>query len=158
MKRSLLVAASVIAATTAVLYLAGLIPHGPDITRQRVETDLAAVWPNQYALLRRLRSTPSVRGIRTQVSCDKGGPNVADSGPGRNWVCVVRYTAPGQAAAKRIRYEVIVRSEACYTATDPALIQDPFVNDHRTGLSVGNPLYQFDGCFDVYDDRTSTTS
>ncbi len=158
MKRSLLLAASVIGATAAVLFLAGLIPHGPDITRQRVETDLAAVWPNQYALLHRLRGTQSPRGIRAQVSCDKGGPHVADSGPGRNWVCYVRYAARGQTASNRIRYEVIVRSEACYTATDPALIENPFVNDRHTGASVGNPLYQFDGCFDVYDNRTATTS
>jgi len=31
------------------------------------------------------------------------------------------------------------------------------IKDAATGTTVPNPLAQFDGCFDVYDSRTSTT-
>lgn len=155
MRRSLLVAVLVVAATSGVLILVGLIPHGPDITRERVEVDLAAVWPNQYAQLARLQGEPAGAVSVKRVSCDKGGPAVPDRGPGRNWVCTFTYTDGGR--ARPARYEMIVRGEACYTATDPALIESPTVVDPATGASVPNPLYQFDGCFDVYDGRTSTT-
>lgn len=155
MRRSLLIAVLVVAVTAGALVLAGLIPHGPDITRERVEVDLAAVWPNQYAQLARLQGKPATAVPAEGVSCDKGGPGVPDRGPGRNWVCTFTYTAGGRTHSAR--YEMIVRGEACYTATDPALIESPTVVDPATGSSVPNPLYQFDGCFDVYDGRTSTT-
>ena len=52
--------------------------------------------------------------------------------------------------------ELFVHGEACYTATDPALIEQPNITNAK-GKSVANPLQQFDGCFDVYDNKTSIT-
>lgn len=135
----------------------GFIPHTPDVTRQRVEADMTRDWSNQYQLTRAIEGKPRSAPVRDQVSCDKGGPKVPDRGPGKDWVCIVTYTLPG-AQPTRTRYELFVHGEACYTATDPALIENPSITNVKTGASVANPLEQFDGCFNVYDNRTSTTS
>lgn len=135
----------------------GFIPHTPDITRQRIEVDMAQDWANQYRLTAAIRGRPLSGAVRDSVRCDKGGPKVPDRGPGKDWVCIVSYTAPGNQPSK-IRYELFVHGEACWTATDPRLIENPSLTDAKTGASVANPLEQFDGCFNVYDNRTSTTS
>lgn len=135
----------------------GFIHHTPDITRQRVETDMVSDWANQYKLTNAIEGKASPATVRDRVSCDKGGPKVPDRGPGKDWVCIVSYSPAGMHAPTRIRYELFVHGEACYTATDPALIESPSITDAKTGTSVANPLEQFDGCFDVYNKRTSIT-
>ncbi len=127
----------------------------PDITRQRVEDDLAATWSNQYGQTRLIQGSPPARPA-ARTTCDKGGPSVPDSGPGKNWVCIVSYARPGSGMSDRLRYEVAVRGEACYTAILPALIEKPTLTDKASGRIVQNPIEAFDGCFDVYDGRTRT--
>lgn len=134
----------------------GFIPYSPDVTRQRVEYDMTRDFANQYTLTRATEGKP-VTDVRDSVSCDKGGPKVADRGPGKDWICTVHYTASDVPAGGRIQYQLFVHGEACYTATDPKLIENASITD-KSGASVPNPLEQFDGCFSVYDNRTSVTS
>lgn len=135
----------------------GEIHHTPDVTRQRVEYDMAGNYAHQLQLARELSGHPLTAPVATTTSCDKGGPTVPDQGPGRNWICNVHYTNPATGTPVSIRYQLQVRGEACYIAIDPTLIEKPSITDVATGASVPNPLAQFDGCFDVYDKRTSVT-
>ena len=134
----------------------GFVRHSPDIARQRIEYDMTGDWANQYRLTRSIEGKP-VTNVHDSVSCDKGGPKVPDRGPGKDWICIVRYTASDTQAPKKILYQLFVHGEACYTATDPTLIENASIVD-KDGTSVTNPLEQFDGCFSVYDKRTSTTT
>lgn len=128
----------------------------PDDTRQRVEADMQVDWANQYQNAQRLLHHP-VTAVHDTVSCDKGGPKVPDRGPGKDWICIVHYTDPHTAKPTSIRYQLFVHGEACYTATDPKLIENSSLPDPTSGASNANPLEQFDGCFSVYDNKKSTT-
>lgn len=146
--------------TTLTLLTAGaaaftLTACQPDITRQRVEDDMKLDFANQVKLTDAILGKPAPNGLTDSVTCDKGGPSKPDRGPGKDWVCMVTYSADGMPTTTT-RYELFVHGEACYTATDPALIEQPNITNAK-GKSVANPLQQFDGCFDVYDNKTSIT-
>jgi hypothetical protein len=127
-----------------------------DVTRQRVEADMRLDFANQLKLTASILGQPIPSTVDDSVTCDKGGPKVADKGPGKDWVCMVTYATDG-GPATTTRYELFVHGEACYTATDPALIEQPSIIKASTGKSVANPLEQFDGCFNVYDNKISIT-
>lgn len=129
----------------------------PDDTRQRVEADMQLDWANQYKDARHFEHKPVPAKLNDSVTCDKGGPKVPDRGPGKDWLCTVRYTDPDTGQQKSTLYQLFVHGEACYTATDPKLIANSSLPDPTTGASKSNPLEQFDGCFSVYDSKTSTT-
>lgn len=143
----------------AAVALAAIIVSGctPDDTRQRVESDMTVAYANQYKNTQRLLGHPVSTGLKDTVSCDKGGPKVADKGPGKDWICMVHYTDPQNHTSATTRYELFVHGEACYTATDPKLISNSSLPDPTSGASKSNPLEQFDGCFSIYDNKTSTT-
>lgn len=120
-----------------------------DITKPRLERDVASTFSNQYVHQHQLLGV-NVDAPRVATTCRKGGPTVPDQGPGKDWVCVVSWTEANPSAHGESRYEVGARTEACYTATDPKLTaNNQFIRNHSTGADVDNPLYQFDGCFDV---------
>lgn len=146
----------VLAATAIVLggVLAGCTP---DDTRQRVEADMQIDWANQYKNTQRLLGHPVSTGLTDSVTCDKGGPKVPDKGPGKDWICVVTYKDPQNHRAGRTLYQLFVHGEACYTATDPKLIENSSLPDPTSGATNANPLEQFDGCFNIYDNKKSIT-
>jgi len=147
----------IIAFAATAVAAAGIAGCTPDDTRQRVESDMTVEWANQYQNAQRLQGKPVSTGIKDTVSCDKGGPKVADKGPGKDWICMVHYTDPAAGKSGTTRYELFVHGEACYTATDPKLIENSSLPDPTSGASKSNPLEQFDGCFSIYDNKTSTT-
>lgn len=149
-RRRLLVLASAIVAATV------LTGCTPDDTRQRVEADMTVDWSNQYKNAQRLQHKPVPSSLHDTVSCDKGGPKVPDRGPGKDWICIVRYTDPTTGKPASTLYQLFVHGEACYTATDPKLIENSSLPDPTSGATNANPLEQFDGCFSVYDNKTST--
>ena len=155
-KRILIAAVAVLA--VAGFVAVGEIPHAPDVTRERVEHDMAQNFANQFLLAHEILGRPLDAPITATDTCDKGGPDVPDRGPGRNWVCYMRYVDPASGRRIRRRYELQVRGEACYIAIDPRLIEQPSLVDAATGATVPNPLAQFDGCFEVYDGLTRTTA
>ena len=146
-----------LAIAVAGLAIAGVLSGcTPDDTRQRVEADMQVTWANQYKNAQRLQGKPVPASLHDSVSCDKGGPKVPDRGPGKDWICIVHYTDPQTQTPATTLYQLFVHGEACYTATDPKLIEHSSLPDPTSGATNANPLEQFDGCFSVYDDKTST--
>lgn len=122
----------------------------PDITPPRLSADIATNFPRQYREQLRLEGQPrpTEQAVQARVSCTKGGDQVPDRGPGKDWVCVVTWV-DASGSRRTSSYEVNARTEACYTATDPALTAHHQFVTRADGTQVDNPLYQFDGCFDV---------
>ena len=69
---------------------------GSTITRARLERSLPASFSHLYvqqaAMLGRDRPHPG--SLHAKAMCDKHGPDVADVGPGADWVCLMSWDDP----------------------------------------------------------------
>jgi hypothetical protein len=122
----------------------------PTVTRARIEPAVAAAFANQYVEQAAILGTPevSVASIHASAQCDRGGPAVADVGPGADWICMITYT-DNTGAVQDGKFEMQVRPDCTYVANGPSKLIGSFtITDHRTGRQVPNPVFQFDGAFD----------
>lgn len=122
-----------------------------NITKARLERNLPQTFSNIYVKQARILGH---RGITTQslharASCDKGGPKVADHGPGSDWICMMAWSDPNvplpDGAAK---FELNVHSNDCYTAGGPSKYVGTLTITDTKGRDVTNPAFEFDSCFD----------
>ena len=122
---------------------------GPDVTRARVEASLTPTFINLYLHQQQLLGHPQVTAasMGSTTTCDRGGPNVADTGPGRDWICIITWT-DDTGANQEGKFELQVHSNSCWTANGPAKIVGSFTITDTAGREVANPVSAFDGCFD----------
>ena len=155
-------------ATAAVPITLGLSACGPiDITPQRLEASIATVFPNYYVQQQVMLGKPAVvaAALGAKASCDKGGPSIADKGAGNDWICLVDWTDPvaglhyTDADPKNgaSKFELKVSSNGCYIAGGSTKTFGPIQIQAPDGTYVTNPVFEFDGCFNVYDHNTALT-
>src|SRR5512138_3143893 len=89
----------------------------PEITRAGLEKALAPTFANLYV---RQAGLLGITGITTgtvgaTTSCDKGGPKVADTGAGPNWICMMSWT-DNHGKHQDGKFEVTVKTDATYVA------------------------------------------
>lgn len=130
-----------------VLVAAGCGPS--DVTRARLEGAIAPTFENLYVQQAQILGHDGVTrsSIGAVAACDRGGPKVADEGPGADWICMIHFvdeTGTGQDG----KFEVQVKSNSCYTASGPTKLLGPAMITDRRGRDVTNPVFEFDGCFD----------
>jgi ABC-2 type transport system permease protein len=142
----------------AVLVAAVTGQRGDGIERRRVEASLAAVFANLYVLQQRELANPAVtaEGIGATASCDKGGQDVADRGPGNDWRCVLTWHVAGASAPARAIYQLDVSADGRYVADGdgPKEVNGWFTVAAPGGVRA-NPLWQLDGLVDLFS--TSAT-
>jgi hypothetical protein len=120
-----------------------------DVTKSRVEAAVAPTFANLYVQQAAILGHRGVTVASTNAGadCDRGGPKVADQGPGADWICIVHFTDE-TGARQDGKYELQIKSNSCYTAAGPSkLIGLATITDTR-GVDVTNPVFEFDGCFD----------
>lgn len=137
-------------AALAVVAVTGLIAAGhPDVTRARLEQSLTPMYVNLYLQQAKILGHPGVTAATLAPStvCDRGGPKVADTGPGADWICHIMFT---DQAGKRQdgKFELNAKSNGCYVATGPSRINGPVIITDRKGRDVLNPVFEFDACYD----------
>lgn len=121
----------------------------PDVTRARLEQSLTPTYTNLYvqqaAILGHPDFTPAT--LAPSTVCDRGGPKVADVGPGADWICHIKFT---DQAGKRQdgKFELNAKSNGCYVATGPSRINGPVIIADTKGQDVLNPVFEFDACYD----------
>ena len=88
------------AAGTAVAALALTGCGAQDVTRPRLEASRTVAFGNLYAQRAAILGDPgvSVASIGAHTTCDRGGPAVADVGPGADWICMITYRDDQSAA------------------------------------------------------------
>src|SRR4051812_22172403 len=140
-------------AAVAVVACAALISAShTNVTRARLERDLPRTFSNLYvqqaALLGHRGVT--VDSLHAKAQCDKGGPNVADSGPGADWICYMSWNDPKNVDETLMpgKFEVNAHTNNCYTAGGPSKLVGLISVTDKAGKDVSNPVFEFDGCFD----------
>lgn len=136
----------------AVAVILGLSARGDSvITRGRLERSLPETFSNLYVQQAEIlgRSGVTVASLGARATCDKGGPDVADSGPGADWTCLMSWIDPNVPLPDGTgKFELNVHSNACYTATGPSKIVGLLEITDTQGNDVPNPIFEFDSCFD----------
>jgi hypothetical protein len=125
----------------------------PDTTRARVEADVPQTFTKAYALSERLQGHGAVAPTVKSTECHSSVNIKQDSGPG-SWDCELAYSVNGK--AKKASLLILVDSLACYQALDGEH-RDDTIKDTTTGAVLPDPKVGFDGCFNVYDNKTSTS-
>jgi hypothetical protein len=145
-KRPLLALALVALAALALSACGGSV-----VTRPRLERSLEQSFANVYVKQAQLlgHHGVSVRSLKTVAYCDKGGPRVADRGPGADWNCYLHWNDPSVPLSDGTgKFEMNVHSNACYTAGGPSKIVGLLTITDTHGKVVDNPVFEFDACFD----------
>ena len=122
-----------------------------DITRGRLEHSLPQSFSNRYVAQAKLlgHSGVSVSSLHARATCDKGGPKVADHGPGADWNCYMSWDDPSTPLPDGTgRFELNVHSNDCYTASGPSKIVGLITITDTRGDDVPNPVFEWDTCFD----------
>src|SRR4051794_22765864 len=148
-RRTLFTAAAVLVVGAALVALASA--KGSDVTKARLERDLPVTFSNLYVQQAKLLGHDgiTVRSLHAKASCDKGGPKVADRGPGSDWICLMSWSDPNVPLPDgTAKFEVNAHSNNCYTAGGPSKFIGQLTITDTHGHDVPNPVFEFDSCFD----------
>lgn len=133
---------------------------GSTVTRARLEHALPQAFAQVYAQQARLLGHEGVTpaSLHPRAMCDKHGPNVADVGPGGDWICLMSWEDPNVPMPPEGygKFELNVHSNDCYTAAGPTKLTGYLTLTDTDGHEVTNPAFEFDGCFDPNGDNTPT--
>lgn len=122
-----------------------------DVTKARLERNLPATFANVYVQQAKLLGHKgiTVASLHPKASCDKGGPKVADVGPGADWICLMSWSDPNVPLPDgNAKFELNVHSNDCYTAGGPSKFVGLLTITDTHGKDVTNPVFEFDSCFD----------
>jgi ABC-2 type transport system permease protein len=140
-----------VVAIALVVLLAVASNWGPTaITQTRLERSIVTNFRNLTVLQQQDLGRHDVGGNRMRIlpSCRRQGVATRTKGPGDNWVCILNvFTATGSQAT--IDYDLTVQTNGCYTAEGPPAFIGPLTIRGPGGRRHVNPLFRFDGCFDV---------
>ncbi len=121
------------------------------IDRGRLERSLPQTFANLYVQQAKIlgHQGVTVKSLQARASCDKGGPKVADHGPGADWTCLMSWKDPSVPLTDGTgKFELNVHSNDCYTAGGPSKLVGLVAITNTRGDDVRNPVFEFDSCFD----------
>ncbi len=157
---TILAALAVLAGLAAAAVAVGPGTSGSSVTRARLERSLPQTFANVYAQQAVLLGHPGVtpQSLHPRAMCDKHGPNVADVGPGGDWICLMSWEDPNVPMPPEGygKFELNVHSNDCYTVAGPTKLTGYLTLTDTRGREVTNPVFEFDGCFDPHTDNTAT--
>lgn len=125
---------------------------GTDVTRARLEPALTETFSNLYVQQARILGHPGVTvgSLQAKATCDRGGPKVADEGPGADWICLMSWKDPAVPLPDGTgKFELQVHSNDCFTAGGPSKLIGTVMIADTHGKDVLNPVFEFDACFDA---------
>jgi hypothetical protein len=141
--RSWLVLAGVIAAA---FLLSGC--SASPVTSVRLNNAVGPAFARLYAVDQRQLGKSAGPKPDGAATCTRNNKDHPSSGSGDDWVCVLNFPfADGH--IQPITYDVSVQADGCYTADGPSQIVGQQQQVGSSGETVTNPLFEFDGCFDV---------
>src|SRR3954454_6146775 len=160
MRRTVLALLTALAVVLALGVAAVAGGGGSTVTRARRERALPVPFTNLYVKQAHLmgRHDVTTRSLHAQAMCDKHGPDVADVGPGGDWICLMSWQDPNVPMPPEGygKFELNVHSNGCYTASGSTKLTGYLTITDKKGREVTNPVFEFDGCFDPHGDNAAT--
>ena len=141
---------AVAVAAVAALAAAGNV-GATGITAARLDRSLATTFENLTVLQQADlgRRVPAGARMRIWPTCRRQGVPTPTRGPGDDWLCALEIVTPAvSGGVVPVNYDVSVKPNGCYTAEGPPAYIGPMTIG-RGGVTRVNPLFRFDGCFDV---------
>ncbi len=142
-------------AVAAALGLAGGLSacSGTGITPSPLQTSVASTFAHLYLYqqVEQGNPEPPLASLRATASCQKGLPSTVQEGSGSDWLCSIVYLVAGPATPVTARYTVNVQTDGCYAADGdgPLSVNGSPTISGSGNTQIVNPLWAFDGCFDV---------
>ena len=160
MRRTLITVLATLLVVAALAATAVAGGGGSTVTQARLERSLPTVFSHLYVQQARLlgRTDVTAGSLHAKAMCDKHGPDVADVGPGGDWICLMSWTDPNVPMPSEGygKFELNVHSNDCFTAGGPTKLTGYLTLTDAGGREVTNPLFEFDGCFDPASDDSAT--
>ena len=156
-RRVLIPATVALVAIVAIVALIGT--SSSDVTKARLERNLPVAFSNVYVQQAKLLGHRGIttRSLHAKASCDKGGPNAPDHGPGSDWICLMSWSDPNVPLPDgSAKFELNVHSNDCYTAGGPSKFVGQLTISDAHGKDVDNPVFEFDSCFDPHTSNRPT--
>jgi ABC-2 type transport system permease protein len=146
--RQLRVVAVAVAAVAVLAAASNLGPTG--ITAARLDRSIKKTFENLTVLQQEYlgRHVPAGAHLQIWPSCRRQGAANPTRGPGDNWLCALDVIQRGGSLLP-VAYDVAVKPNGCYTAEGPPSYIGPLTIRERNGTRRVNPLFRFDGCFEV---------
>jgi ABC-2 type transport system permease protein len=142
----------VLAVALALVALLGVVGNlgTTSITDAKLDRSIALTFGNLTALQQTDlgRHVPAGSRLDDSAICSRQGVRRAYRGPGDNWLCTL-YVPKLLKGITEVNYDVAVKPNGCYTADGPESFIGPLTIHRRDGPPILNPLFRFDGCFEV---------
>ncbi len=142
----------VLAIVIAVVALLGAASNlGPtSVTAAKLEKSISQTFNNLTVLQQEDlgRHVPAGAFLDLIAFCGRQGVLQTRSGPGADWLCNIEVPKLFGDTTE-VSYDVDVKPNGCYTAEGPPSFIGPLTIHRRNHPPIVNPLFRFDGCFEV---------
>jgi ABC-2 type transport system permease protein len=142
----------VLAIAVAVIALLGAVSNvGPtSVTAKKLDRSIAQAFANLTTLQQTDlgRHVPAGSHLDDGAICLRQGVRHAYRGAGDNWLCTI-YIPNLPHEPTDVNYDVAVKPNGCYTAEGPESFIGPLTIHRPDGSPILNPLFRFNGCFEV---------
>jgi hypothetical protein len=117
------------------------------VTAAKVDNAIGPEFAALYARQQQLVGRPLATPASASASCSRANQAQRSTGAGDDWVC--QLVLIGAGSARAYTYELNVKADGCFVADGPpALVGGLTLSTPKGGERV-NPLFAFDGCFEV---------
>ncbi len=142
----------VLAVAVAVVALLGAVSSvGPtSVTAGKLNRSIALTFSNLTTLQQMDlgRHVPAGAHLHVGSICSRQGVRRVYRGPGGDWLCTIYIPKPPREPTE-VNYGVTVKPNGCYTAEGPESFIGPLTIHRPDGSPILNPLFRFNGCFEV---------
>lgn len=138
-------------AVAVIAVLAAVSNVGPtSVTATKLNRSIKLAFANLTALQQTDlgRHVPAGSHLHDSALCSRQGVRHPYRGPGDNWLCHI-YIPNLPKEPTEVSYDVTVKPNGCYTAAGPESFIGPLTIHRPNGQAILNPLFRFNGCFEV---------
>jgi hypothetical protein len=143
MRRSVVLAVLVVLVTFACSSCAAT-----GVSARRVSSAVGPAFARLYRLQQEQLGRDNVHPVDHVAKCTRNKAGDKTRGAGDDWVCIVNYPYP-DGHIEPVNYDVNIQPTGCYTAQGPSQVVGQQQQRTAAGSLVTNPLFEFDGCFEL---------